>query len=265
MLLLLLLSGALLAFGFIGHELVARLAWDLLAPPTRHRLGFRGAEQVRFVKLACRPDRIKHRPGMAWAMPLHFYNTPDSPPEHCQRLRLDPDAAPNLLQATLNYTTQLGRALAHGRRLPPHAQVHVLSYLVHFMTDLHQPLHLCAQLQGGNRLRVRFEGRRTTLHSLWDTRLLRTLVRETPYRRLRVLVRSRCRGRLACRGHAQCIERWASQTNAVNCRCVWRNVGTRSDLVSTYYAAVRPALVALVARAAHRTARLLTALCAAEG
>ncbi|MFQ5451380.1 MAG: S1/P1 nuclease [Nitrospinaceae bacterium] len=48
-----------------------------------------------------------------------------------------------------------------------------LKYLVHFIADVHQPLHLGNRRdRGGNRIRLFFRGQPTNLHSLWDGGLL---------------------------------------------------------------------------------------------
>jgi hypothetical protein len=51
-----------------------------------------------------------------------------------------------------------------------------LLFLVHFVGDLHQPLH-CANNndRGGNDVPVEFLGSHTNLHALWDVGLFRTL------------------------------------------------------------------------------------------
>jgi nuclease S1 len=53
------------------------------------------------------------------------------------------------------------------------AKLTALKYLVHFVGDLHQPLHAgFADDRGGNLYQVRAYGRGTSLHGLWDTGLL---------------------------------------------------------------------------------------------
>ena len=43
----------------------------------------------------------------------------------------------------------------------------------HLVGDIHQPLHAgFAEDRGGNSVEVRFNGRKETLHLLWDTALL---------------------------------------------------------------------------------------------
>lgn len=52
-------------------------------------------------------------------------------------------------------------------------KVEALFFLVHFVGDVHQPMHLGrASDRGGNSIQVTFNGRKTNLHSLWDTGLL---------------------------------------------------------------------------------------------
>jgi hypothetical protein len=48
-----------------------------------------------------------------------------------------------------------------------------LSYLVHWLGDIHQPLHVAYESDyGGNDYDVDFFGDCTNLHSLWDSGLL---------------------------------------------------------------------------------------------
>jgi S1/P1 Nuclease len=48
-----------------------------------------------------------------------------------------------------------------------------LRFVAHLVGDIHQPLHAgFAEDRGGNSVDVRFNGRKTNLHSLWDTGLV---------------------------------------------------------------------------------------------
>jgi hypothetical protein len=48
-----------------------------------------------------------------------------------------------------------------------------LKYVVHFVADVHQPLHAgFADDKGGNAYQVQAFGRGTNLHTLWDTKLI---------------------------------------------------------------------------------------------
>ena len=48
-----------------------------------------------------------------------------------------------------------------------------LKFLIHFIGDLHQPMHVSrSEDRGGNSIQVQFLGKGTNLHSLWDSGLL---------------------------------------------------------------------------------------------
>lgn len=48
-----------------------------------------------------------------------------------------------------------------------------LKFLVHFIGDCHQPMHLSkAEDKGGNTVQVQFGGKGTNLHGLWDSGLI---------------------------------------------------------------------------------------------
>jgi hypothetical protein len=53
-----------------------------------------------------------------------------------------------------------------------------LRFLIHFVGDVHQPLHAADNRdKGGNATRVILEGRRTNLHAVWDVDMVRALGR----------------------------------------------------------------------------------------
>jgi hypothetical protein len=58
-------------------------------------------------------------------------------------------------------------------RLPTPARAEALRFLIHFVGDLHQPLH-CADHhdRGGNSVRVKLAGEEKNLHSVWDTAIV---------------------------------------------------------------------------------------------
>jgi len=52
------------------------------------------------------------------------------------------------------------------------ARQDALKWVVHFVADLHQPLHAIADDRGGNDVIVQFNGRPANLHRLWDVDLI---------------------------------------------------------------------------------------------
>ncbi|KAH8977743.1 S1/P1 nuclease-domain-containing protein [Lactarius hatsudake] len=55
-----------------------------------------------------------------------------------------------------------------------------LKFLIHFVGDMHQPLHLTGRNRGANGVKVSFDGRNTNLHSVWDTSLIAKYLRTIP-------------------------------------------------------------------------------------
>jgi len=53
-----------------------------------------------------------------------------------------------------------------------------LRFLIHYIGDMHQPLHLTGRERGGNNIKVRFEHRITSLHGVWDGGLITKAIRE---------------------------------------------------------------------------------------
>ncbi|EMY79122.1 S1/P1 Nuclease [Leptospira weilii serovar Ranarum str. ICFT] len=53
-------------------------------------------------------------------------------------------------------------------------RLQALSFVVHFIGDIHQPLHVAERNNdlGGNRVRVQIGKRRSSLHGIWDTNLV---------------------------------------------------------------------------------------------
>jgi hypothetical protein len=59
------------------------------------------------------------------------------------------------------------------RQLPERQRLEALKYIVHFVGDAHQPLHVSNNLdRGGNDLPVVFMGLQTNLHAVWDTSII---------------------------------------------------------------------------------------------
>lgn len=132
---------------------------------------------------------------------------------------------------------------------------------------------------GGNDLHVIFDGKRVNLHALWDTHLLRhTFTRNHPLPYFRRLLRRRAIRFLTSPKAAtipivcdaedikdvgQCIQAWASTTNRVNCRRVWRGLSVCNNevLPEAYIHASQQELINLIVLAAMRTALLLQSFC----
>ncbi|SMF57828.1 S1/P1 Nuclease [Xaviernesmea oryzae] len=159
----LLVSTDAMAWGKKGHCIVARIAEDHLAKATVRRvgalLGADGSKDMASVaSWADRPD-VKRAPGRPMhtvriAMDASGYEVA----RDCRWKRPCIVEAINHAEETLrNQGATLGR------------QIVALKDLIHFLGDIHQPLHTARNI---GRQQVFLNGHKTMLHQVWDTRII---------------------------------------------------------------------------------------------
>ncbi len=150
-------------WGATGHRIVARLAYGLLTPTARKAVNGLIKDQG-IAAIATWADEIRNsRPK---TRPLHFVDIPLSA-EAFDSAR-DCKAGNCVVWAVKHYRDILADPTASKAN-----RVEALKFLVHFMGDLHQPLH-CADKgdRGGNDFPVTFFGKTNNLHSVWDSGLI---------------------------------------------------------------------------------------------
>lgn len=173
---LLLLAGPVGAWGPQGHRLVAALAWAGLTPQVRAEI---------LVLLAGEPDPTL--PGIAnWADQLraedpdlgkrsaswHYVNIAE---EDCHYDAARDCPGGNCVVGAID--RQLTILADHGQPLAVRRQA--LKFVVHFVGDVHQPLHAgFGHDKGGNTVQVHLDGDGSNLHRLWDSGLLNTADRD---------------------------------------------------------------------------------------
>ncbi|KAG8914271.1 hypothetical protein FRC02_005054 [Tulasnella sp. 418] len=167
---------SVVAWGVAGHEIVATIAQMLLTDKTHDQICdiLPSWTKCHLAAVAAWADQIKRQPAYrGWSAPLHYVNPlEDWPSKHCEFGEHGwhlPES--NILLAINNYTRIVEEGDGEERDI-------ALRFLVHYMGDLHQPLHLVGREKGGNGIKVRFERRLTNLHSVWDGGLITKAIRE---------------------------------------------------------------------------------------
>jgi hypothetical protein len=157
-------------WGEEGHRLVVRIAEGLMTPAALAKVKATLNSGESLENLASWADEIRQsRPEtFNW----HFVDIPlDSSGLDMAR---DCPHGDCVIQKILDFEKgwQDPNASAESRR-------EALLFLVHFLGDMHQPLH-CENNndRGGNDVPVSFMGMNTNLHALWDSGLLRTMPAE---------------------------------------------------------------------------------------
>jgi len=150
-------------WGQLGHRLVAAIAWDHLTPPAREAAtALLAGEPLGEASVWADRIRNERREGSPW----HYVNIPVG-------ARAWDSAAwcrggNCVVGAVKRFRGVVGYAGASVRE-----RSEALKYLIHFVGDLHQPLHVGDRGdRGGNDVKVVWRGRETNLHAVWDSDLL---------------------------------------------------------------------------------------------
>ncbi|GAA0916999.1 S1/P1 nuclease [Luteibacter anthropi] len=166
-------AGTAQAWGDIGHRIVAELAWRQLDPSAK-------AEVERLLKadgsdsladVASWPDKLRDMPGKEdlgkATGPLHYINFATG----CRyQPQGDAGTERNVVGGLQKYV-----AILKDRSKSNAERAEALKFVVHFVGDVHQPLHAGNRDdKGGNDYQVQFQGKGTNLHRVWDSQMLYT-------------------------------------------------------------------------------------------
>ncbi|HZE86420.1 MAG TPA: S1/P1 nuclease [Puia sp.] len=165
--LVLLLSIALISWGVIGHRAIARIAENHLSPTARTAVKeLLGNETLS--EVSTWPDEVRSQPEYKNTGSWHYINLPLglSYPDFVKQV--EGMTQENVYSALKKCEAELANPQASKDQ-----KVIALKFIVHFVGDLHQPMHVSrAEDQGGNKIQVNYDGKGTNLHSLWDSRLI---------------------------------------------------------------------------------------------
>lgn len=151
------------AFGADAHLVVGHIAAHFICPDARLELQALMPDYS-LAEAGVWADRIRGDPAWDRARPWHYINVPDGMPIADAKRR----SAGDVLYAIEYFNVQLA-----DMSLDDEQRAQALKFLVHFVADIHQPLHVGRREDlGGNKIDVRVNGRRTNLHSFWDTGVL---------------------------------------------------------------------------------------------
>lgn len=156
-----------LGWGKDGHDITASLAQLMLGPAAMQACAnLLPSNNGQLVQIANWADQVKSKPAYRWSAPLHFINTPDWACTYYRSRDCVLNGVPNFCVdgAIQNYTKRVV-----DQNLPFEQQQEALKFLVHFVGDIHQPLHVAfTSDKGGNTITGTFEGQSYNLHAVWD-------------------------------------------------------------------------------------------------
>lgn len=153
------------AFGGDGHRLVATIAERQLSDRARSEVARLLAIEpgATLASVSTWADEARSPSTAAW----HYVNLPRDAGCHSEAARDCPDG--NCVVGAI----ERQRIVLTSAAPDVERRLKALKYIVHFVADVHQPLHAgYADDRGGNKFQVRAFGRGTNLHVVWDTGLI---------------------------------------------------------------------------------------------
>lgn len=151
-------------WGQKGHDVTANIAERHLTPATAAAVDsiFQGKSLVYWANWL---DNASHTPAYAYSKTWHYLNV-----DADQTYETMPKNPQGDVVDAIRYNIGV---LGDTTNNDPAAKALALKMLVHCVGDMHQPLHMGRKTDlGGNRVKVKYFGRDTNLHSIWDGSLV---------------------------------------------------------------------------------------------
>ncbi|GIV57869.1 MAG: endonuclease [Rhodothermaceae bacterium] len=157
-------------WGQDGHRIVGQIAWRHLTPAAARAVNdLLGPGPMRLAEAGTWADEIRSDPAWRFAGPWHYITVEDDStfdalppvPESMHAIR-------NIVDALLYFERVLADTTA-----PRQDRANALRFFVHFVGDIHQPLHVGrGPDRGGNDVAIHWFSQESNLHRVWDTHLI---------------------------------------------------------------------------------------------
>jgi S1/P1 Nuclease len=158
---------ALISWGVTGHRTIGRIAANHLSPQASAAVReLLGSETL--AEASTWPDEVRSQPEYKHTGSWHYINLPLGLSEAEFEKTVKGMTQENVYSALLQQEQILGSTTPTKEQ-----KIEALKFIVHFIGDLHQPMHVSREEdKGGNTIQVNYSGVGTNLHALWDSKLL---------------------------------------------------------------------------------------------
>ncbi|KAF9896457.1 hypothetical protein BX616_007416, partial [Lobosporangium transversale] len=258
-------TNAVYAYGALGHTLTGQIAQQFLTPKTTTQIQkILQSYDGLLSGAASWPDQVRGLAQYKWATPLHFFNpVGDQPPDHCSADYVV--AGSDNVNGLFNMTATMRKWAITPPTTPKESKTleEALKFFLHFMGDIHQPLHDSSRDRGGNQAPIRWGKTKSNLHSMWDTLMITKDIKDRfnddPQAYLDDIIKlaktywSDASTWTACDPiknadasknpwasttkdiKTLCPIQWAMDTNALDCTYVWVNYSSTRDYSTDYF------------------------------
>jgi hypothetical protein len=179
------LSQLVLAWGQNGHRIVAQICYNNLTPEARQMVDETLGDNY-LAQISTWADYVKSEKGWDFVQPWHYMTVhPEETIPQTRTLLASNDKIDDvyegieLMQAILKgdeAAAEKFQTMMTENKVQPLAgslQATALAFLIHFIGDIHQPLHVGKNRdQGGNKIKVLFFSEESNLHRVWDTDII---------------------------------------------------------------------------------------------
>ena len=150
-------------WGKTGHRVVSKLAQQYLTTKAQKEIDIL-LDGASLVSISTYGDEIKSNPKYKALRPWHYINLP-----------LDESYANAKKNPKGDVVMAIKKCIAKvkDQNEPKNERAFYFKLLVHFIGDLHQPMHVGRKEdRGGNSIRLQWFGKTSNLHRLWDSHLI---------------------------------------------------------------------------------------------
>ena len=241
-------------WGVEGHAVVAELADMHLTTVAKARVAQLLPPGESLASISSWADEVCHK--LPATAPWHFVDIPGNQQYLASR---DYPVTPSSPQGScvIGAIRHFQQVLADPQQAAQHAEA--LKWLVHFVGDIHQPLHCDDHNdRGGNQVTVKFFKQTTNLHAVWDTGIIgKTGLTEIDYARQ---LNARLRPADIPGVEAGTLENWASESHVLADQHSYQGVTANGRLAGTYFDANEPIVDQQLTRGGIRLAKILNDL-----
>jgi len=230
--------------------LIARIAEAQLTPAVHAKVVEILGPNVSMASVASWADEVRR--SRAETGPWHYIDIPIDKP-HLDMARDCPK------EGCMIKKIEDFEAVLRDPNTPPVQRREALMFLIHFVGDMHQPLHDSDNKdKGGNDVQVVYKGRNMNLHSLWDSGLLGNIGKEEDL----FPVYLEDAERHAKKWRKGSVEDWSEQGHKLAVKVTYGMLpktekGTPATITPDYEAKADPVIREQIEKAGDRLARVL--------
>ena len=161
------ISILLISWGVTGHRTVGKIAENHLTANAKaavHEL--LGGETLADVSTWA--DEVRNQPEYKATGPWHYINLPLGLSYSDFQKQVE-----GMSEANVYSALHQQEKIVMDKSTTREQKIEALKFIVHFVGDLHQPMHVSrAEDKGGNTIQLNYNGQGTNLHSVWDSKLI---------------------------------------------------------------------------------------------